>query len=857
MTKLGVTRLKKTQRAQNPKSKILNPEVRSVFIILIIFLLANLTVPAVAQEECALCHDDSTAARNVGGIPHSLFVNKTMLDSSVHSGFACTDCHTTLQSVKEFPHPERLPGVNCADCHSDAFAKYMAGFYDHLAQRGFTSIPGCVQCHGTHLISHDPNTQTVCGICHSEQRKQFETSIHFGKIGADGRKVSCTSCHSAHEKTERGNMLPADWRVFAVKRCLSCHQGHSVEYLSSKHYQEVQKGNERAPICADCHGTHELYAVEDSRSRVSIDKLDATCDRCHPGHDATVHRKAGADPRLMTCAACHTGHRTQMEKTKSTLFGEPLPATCNRCHGEDRHKKENLAHGKIMVVDTVGGQANCTQCHIYHWKISDADHLGAAQERLNCQNCHPQETKDYERSAHGIAKRKGHQEAPTCTTCHGEKQIERISSKFNGQTILSLCSSCHANREITMKFQLNPKVVAGYLSTYHGQMYSLGYQGKEFATCVSCHDNHLILPGDNPQSTISRQHIVQTCARCHKDANVNFVSMLQHYDPMVKAKNPILAAIHTFMVLLLGVTLSIFGIHTLLWLGRAVIDRVKHGPHKIDPESKRFRYRRFGVFERILHAIVIISFLTLATTGLPLKYSHSVTAQWLAAHVIPLRSMAIIHRVGAGLTLLYFLLHLGMLGVKLATRKLSLLRMLWGEDSLVPQPRDFKEFVQHVAWFLGRGPKPQFGRWAYWEKFDYMAVFWGVSIIGLSGLTLWFPEFFTRILPGWAVNAAHIIHSEEALLATGFIFTIHFFNEHLRPENFPFDEVIFTGSMSGHYLKNERAVWYQQLQESGRLEAITVAPMRILPRVPLYAFGFLALGIGLALLGLIVAGTFL
>lgn len=816
---------------------------------------------AVAQEECALCHDDPTASRVRNGIPSSLYVNQAMLDSSVHSGFSCTDCHTSLKGFTDFPHPERLPGVNCAECHADAFQVYMSGFYEHLAQRGFTSIPGCVQCHGNHRISHDPNTQTVCGICHSEQRKQFEQSVHFTPHqqaggGAQKSKVTCTSCHSAHSKSERGNMLPTDWRIFTVKRCLTCHQTQAADYVSSRHYQEVQKGNARAPICVDCHGNHELYAVNDPRSKVSVDKLDATCDRCHPGHEATIHRKSGVDPRLMTCVACHTGHHTQMDRAKGTVFKETLPATCNRCHGDDRHKKENLAHGRIMVVDQSGGAANCTQCHIYHWKISDADHLAAAQERLNCQNCHAQETKDYERSAHGIARRKGHQEAPTCTTCHGEKQIERISSRFNGQTIISLCSSCHANREITMKFQLNPKVVAGYLSTYHGQMYSLGYQGKEFATCVSCHDNHLILPADNPQSTISRQHIVQTCARCHKDANVNFVSMLQHYDPMVKAENPILTAIHTFMVWLLGVTLSIFGLHTILWLARAIIDRIRHGRRPIDPASRRVRYTRFSPLERILHGIVIVSFLTLAMTGLPLKYSHSAIAQWIASHLLPLRTMAIMHRIGASLTFSYFALHLGMLGVKLANRKLTLERMLWGEDSLVVQPRDAKEFVQHVGWFLGLAQKPQFGRWAYWEKFDYFAVFWGVSIIGLSGLTLWFPEFFTRILPGWAVNAAHIIHSEEALLATGFIFTIHFFNEHLRPENFPFDEVIFTGSASERYLKNERAVWYRQMQESGQLEAVKVAPMKTLPRVLLYALGFLALGMGMALLGLIVAGTF-
>ena len=93
----------------------------------------------------------------------------------------------------------------------------------------------------------------------------------------------------------------------------------------------------------------------------------------------------------------------------------------------------------------------------------------------------------------------------------------------------------------------------------------------------------------------------------------------------------------------------------------------------------------------------------------------------------------------------------------------------------------------------GAGRARSYGRWTYWEKFDYFAVFWGVVVIGSTGLMLWFPEFFTRFLPGWLINVATIIHSDEALLAVGFIFTVHFFNTHFRPEKFPMDTVIFTG----------------------------------------------------------------
>src|SRR3989338_8297729 len=125
---------------------------------------------------------------------------------------------------------------------------------------------------------------------------------------------------------------------------------------------------------------------------------------------------------------------------------------------------------------------------------------------------------------------------------------------------------------------------------------------------------------------------------------------------------------------------------------------------------------------------------------------------------------------------------------------------------------------------MGKGPRPQYGRWTYWEKFDYFAVFWGVTIIGTSGLMLWFPEFFTRFLPGWVINVASIVHSDEALLAAGFIFTVHFFNTHFRPDKFPMDTVIFTGRMTLDEFKEDRPREYEDLVRKGELEKYLVHP---------------------------------
>ncbi len=175
--------------------------------------------------------------------------------------------------------------------------------------------------------------------------------------------------------------------------------------------------------------------------------------------------------------------------------------------------------------------------------------------------------------------------------------------------------------------------------------------------------------------------------------------------------------------------------------------------------------------------------------------------------------------------------------------------MLFGPDTMLPTRKDLTEFIGSIKWFLGFGDRPRYGRWTYWEKFDYFAVFWGIFVIGATGLTLWFPEFFTRFMPGWFLNVATIIHSDEALLATGFIFTVHFFNTHLRPEKFPMDIVVFTGRMSLEEFRKDKPAEYEALVQSGELEKYLVEPYPpiVVKTIRIFAWGALALGFSMVI----------
>jgi cytochrome b subunit of formate dehydrogenase len=257
---------------------------------------------------------------------------------------------------------------------------------------------------------------------------------------------------------------------------------------------------------------------------------------------------------------------------------------------------------------------------------------------------------------------------------------------------------------------------------------------------------------------------------------------------------------------------------------------------------------RFSRVDRILHGFLMLSFLGLALSGMPLLFSDAAWSRVLASLLGGYAVSSVLHRVFAVIMIAVFAVHVGRLIARVAVQKDY--SIFWGPASMVPQPRDLSDMVGHISWFLGRGTRPAFDRYAYWEKFDYWAVFWGMAIIGGSGLMLWFPEMFARVLPGWVFNIALLVHGEEALLAVGFIFTIHFFNSHLRPDKFPMDMVIFTGRVSEHELRDERPSEYARLVASGPLpDAGPPSPRAWLAgRI----IGTIAVAIGLIMVGLII-----
>jgi cytochrome b subunit of formate dehydrogenase len=577
-------------------------------------------------------------------------------------------------------------------------------------------------------------------------------------------------------------------------------------------------------VCLGCHG----------------DKISAAA------FDASVHGKNG-------CTSCHVELTDVTKHEKGELA--PAKVQCERCH--------QLVASKYYVSVHVANSVSCTDCHsgihsITPWKNDKRKVVET------CGQCHDKEASAFKQSIHGKSLMAGNQDSPACADCHGLHDVKPLgdpNSARHKRFHTLVCMKCHGDAKMMKRNGVFTVAVQTYENSYHGKNFRLGFP-ERVAGCADCHTSHSVLPANDPKSTVNPKNLVHTCRKCHKNATPLFTEFSPHAEPKDRKEYPVLFWTLAAMTGLLAGTFTVFWIHTLLWLFRgfvenrqkmALLEQGLCGPVVADGYRQ---YRRFKWRHIILHLLVITSFLGLALTGLPLKFSNQQWAAMFMNFYGGTANAGLIHRVCAIITFVYFFSAMAMSFHFLFIRKDvpgNWLHRLFGPDSLFPNLRDIRDVTGMSRWFLFKGPKPAFERWTYWEKFDFFAVFWGMFAIGGSGLMLWFPEFFSHFLPGWMFNVATIVHSDEALLATGFIFTVHFFNTHGRPEKFPMDFVIFNGQISKHEMVEERGDQWKRYEEAGITERFKVAKPSGIPYDFLVkAFGLLALVIGIVLLLLMI-----
>jgi cytochrome b subunit of formate dehydrogenase len=719
---------------------------------------------------------------------------------------------------------------------ASAGAFFLLAFSPAFAQTPGTKDPNkrCLECHGQHRIAAlspaerlsmvstrlDTQTPDASAPKHDYTLAGNEPAarpkLFIGSTPLEGsihENLNCVDCHQDAAQLPHAPKLN-------IRTCATeCHKAENEAYPKGSHAEAIKRGDPLAPTCASCHGGHKILAIKNRDS--AQNRLNS----------------------IFLCAECHEKH------IKNTPGGYK-PSSHITAYMQS-------AHGKAIAQSGLVAAPTCADCHSAHavHPVSDPESpVHRDKITQTCGRCHVGILKIYEKSIHGQKSLAGDDKAPVCTDCHTSHEIIQPNAVAFKLASGDRCGKCHEDR------------IEHYRETFHGKALTLGR--SSVAACYDCHGHHDVLPVSDPKSHLAGDHKLKTCQQCHPNATEKFTQYIAHADHTNRKLYPLLYWTFISMTGLVIGTFMFFGAHTILWCGRTAVlffsDRNAFREIKKQMAQDRESFVRFKPFDRFLHVLVMSSFLLLVATGMPLKFYYTDWAKALVGVIGGIQAAAQLHRLGALVTFTYFVLHIANL-VRHAIRRraefttpkgrfspIAFIRMMFGPDLPYPNLQDVKDWWHHQLWFFGKAERPQFDKWTYWEKFDYMAVFWGVAVIGLSGLVMWFPEFFTRFFPGWIINVALIVHSDEALLAAGFIFTFHFFNVHFRPEKFPIDSVIFSGRISKTEMLHERKRWYDRLVAAGRLDSIRETDSWTQWRRVVHPLGYFAFGIGLVLLALIV-----
>ncbi|HQL00391.1 MAG TPA: multiheme c-type cytochrome [Smithellaceae bacterium] len=576
------------------------------------------------------------------------------------------------------------------------------------------------------------------------------------------------------------------------------------------------------------------------------------CQSCHSdpaftsGFSMSVHGH-------LSCGACHRG----IDDIRLHSSGEKKsdPVRCASCHSTIAEKYKTDVHA-------VSQNMACTDCHQKIHVLTRSDKPKEISVQEKCVRCHA--PGDYAMAGHGRAVAAGNPDTATCTDCHSLHAVAGmagVSEKEQAalrEAYTQRCKACHADPGVAERNNLSTAIADTYDQTYHGKVLQVGY-AQRVAGCADCHTGHNTLPSEDPASAMHPENLYAACKTCHPTMHQRFVSFEAH-PGAVKGRTYL--ALHIAEIFMIGLLVGVFAffwIHTLLWWWRAYLDKCRRRKAGFIEDSLALECReekqiqRFTVTQRVMHVLLILSFFTLVMTGFPIKYSETAWAKvlvnlWGGPHMAGL-----FHRIAA-LVLCALFLYTLWLSIRFLFPKWRFrgwLGRLFGPDSLFPNLKDLQDIKGMFLWFFGRGPMPKLDRWTYWEKFDFLAVFWGMTAIGLSGFMLWFPGPFSYIVPGWVINIATIVHSEEAFLAAVFIFTVHFFNNHIVPNKFPLEPNIFTGRYRLDQMREERPLEYERMVAEGKLDSLKREGPGLWSQLFASVFGLGSLVLGIILLVLI------
>ena len=587
----------------------------------------------------------------------------------------------------------------------------------------------------------------------------------------DYEKIDSSACVECHEESAQGTVITEDlsssihdgWEclychidkdtiphredtgfVASCEGCGSCHEDASEQYgfhgrMSAEECRDI-------PTCADCHGSHDVLPSSDRSSRTHPSNVPETCASCHEDINITQKYQILIDHPIEVYKSSVHGLATES--------GVDVAATCNDCHSTG-----GSAHRILSPGDP--------ESTIYHFNIP-----------RTCGKCHAGIEKEFWEGIHGQLVERGQTDSPVCTDCHGEHGILSPSDPRSPVSSIRLaeatCSPCHESITLTEKYGLRTGRLTSFIDSYHGLKTKAG--DTHVANCASCHGVHKILPSTDPESSIHPDNLQETCGNCHPGISSALAAAPIHGVGDEGLQTKAASIVQTIYIAAIVVIIGLMALHWLIDIIRQIV-----------LVMKKRQVRRMRTGEVWQHTLLTISFIVLVITGFALRFDESWITRLFFGWQGGFALRGLIHRIAAVVLIFVTVWHF----IYLFTRR----GRTFFKD-MMPKFYDFRDFVQRILFNLGLSKKtPSFKRFSYIEKAEYWALIWGTAVMIITGILLWFDNFFIQFLPKGFLDVALVIHYYEAILASLAIAIWHFYSTIFNPHVYPMNPSWLTGKM--------------------------------------------------------------
>ncbi len=516
----------------------------------------------------------------------------------------------------------------------------------------------------------------------------------------------------------------------------------------------------------------------------------------------------------VNCTGCHAD-------ITEIPHNDAEPVNCLRsCHIEEPTREIIFTHAKVegTLADSVHAPVDANGAPRPH-----------AEDYPGCKDCHDiplfRPVSMFKTVRAGVSERA----ISRCMVCHQDEHFTRyyyshVTTRMHKardpREVVAMCSTCHADKALARRHGL-PDVVSSYKETYHGKAVMFG--SEKAPDCLDCHAQfgsvHEMHANTDERSSVHGMNRAVTCQTqdCHPGAAPALASFDVHANRDPKTHTLEFFVALFFVLMTLAIVLPILTLNVLGLIREIFPSREAHQEIERLTDIARKKgeaeggIRRFTGFQRFQHAFLVVTFVTLALTGLPMKFPETAWAPVLFQLFGGIQGAPIVHRVAGILMLMGFVVHVVtiLMGVTLSLasqRKLTPKAWIRAVLALpmIPTWQDAKNIIASTKYVLYLSPKrPNYGRFTWKEKLEYLGLFWGITLISVTGILLWGESLSSHVVPGWVLNICYLAHTYESFLAVAHITLIHIPGVLGRPGMSPLSSMVGNGTISPQMLAEE------------------------------------------------------